>query len=66
MNPLAGFRVVDFSQNVAGPFCTQILVDTGADVVRVERPGRGEVLEEFGLGRDEIARLQRRKVIEAR
>src|SRR4051812_223837 len=46
--PLAGIRVVDLSSSLAGPWCTQLLAALGADVVKVEHPGRGDEARSWG------------------
>lgn len=46
--PLAGIRVLDLGQILAAPFCGMILADLGAEVIKIEPPGRGDESRHFG------------------
>jgi formyl-CoA transferase len=46
--PLSDLRVIELGQLLAGPFCGQLLGDFGAEVIKVEDPGRGDPMREWG------------------
>ena len=47
---LSGLRVVEMGQLIAGPFCGQLLGDMGAEVIKVEPPGKGDPMRQWGRG----------------
>ena len=46
--PLAGIKALDLTRALAGPYCTMILADMGADVVKVEPSGAGDMVRAWG------------------
>jgi crotonobetainyl-CoA:carnitine CoA-transferase CaiB-like acyl-CoA transferase len=48
--PLKGIRVVEMGQLIAGPFCGQLLGDMGAEVIKIEPPGKGDPMRDWGRG----------------
>ena len=46
--PLAGIRVIETGQLLAGPFCGQLLGDLGAEVIKIEPPGAGDPMRQWG------------------
>ena len=55
--PLDGIRIIDLTTMASGPLATSILADQGADVIKVEGPGRGDGLRKIGPSRGGLSAL---------
>lgn len=53
--PLDGYRIIDVTQMISGPIATMILGDQGADVIKVEPPGGGDLVRQLGVVRGGMA-----------
>jgi crotonobetainyl-CoA:carnitine CoA-transferase CaiB-like acyl-CoA transferase len=53
--PLSGLRVVDLTRILAGPFCSMLLADMGAEVIKVETPGAGDPVRRQGVIHDGLS-----------
>ncbi len=56
---LSDLRVIEFGELVAAPFCAKLLADLGAEVIKVERPQRGDVARSYGPFQGDVPHLER-------
>ena len=62
IEPLTGIRVLDLSRLLPGPYCTLLLADLGADVVKIEEPGKGDYMRQLMPGMYEAVNRNKRSV----
>ena len=55
---LSDIRVLDLSEHISGPFCTKLLAGLGAEVIKVEAPGRGDVSRRLGPFLNDVPHLE--------
>ena len=52
---LTGIKIVDLTRIISGPFCTMLLGDMGAEVIKIETPGKGDPLRSQGVIKDGLS-----------